>query len=258
MMTVGLFISHGSPTILTEENKWKDLLRNIGKDVMEKYKPDTIIVSSPHFISWSGDYYIENSEKLECIQDYYGFPEETYKYCYEAYNDVELVNEIVMASDGIIKEDNRWGLDHGAWIPLLFMFPEYKPKVVTISITDNSPESHYAIGEKIRNAVEKLGRKVLFLATGSPTHRLDLFYFKITPKPTNFDIILMDMIKSGEFDKILRINELYPKEYQTAMPEGNLNTLYILLGFVKPKRAEILGYDTPWPGVSMLAASFYD
>ncbi|PVU77080.1 hypothetical protein DDW12_08195, partial [Sulfolobus islandicus] len=51
-MTIGLFISHGSPTILIDENKWKDLLRRVGKEIEEKYKPETIIVSSPHFVSW--------------------------------------------------------------------------------------------------------------------------------------------------------------------------------------------------------------
>ncbi|WP_338602261.1 dioxygenase [Sulfolobus tengchongensis] len=257
-MTIGLFISHGSPTILIEkENKWKDLLKDIGREIKEKYRPETIIVSSPHFVSWTGTYYVESGDKLECIQDYYGFPEETYKYCYEAYNDVELVKEIVKNSNGIVKEDNKWGLDHGAWIPLFYMFPDYKPKVVTISITENSPESHYAVGEIVRKAVEKLGRNAIFLATGSPTHRLDLFYLKIPPKPTKLDIILINAIKSGRFDDIMRIKDLYPKEYQVAMPEGDLNTLYMLLGYVKPKSAEVLGHEVPWAGVSMLASIFY-
>ncbi|ARM75546.1 DODA-type extradiol aromatic ring-opening family dioxygenase [Acidianus manzaensis] len=257
-MAFGLFISHGSPNILIENNNWKDVYRNIGKSIMEKFKPETIIVASPHFISWTGTYYIEQSEKLECIQDYYGFPDETYKYCYDAFNDVELVNEIIKESDGKIKGDTKWGLDHGAWIPLYYMFPDNKPRIVTISITENSAEQHYKIGEIIRKAVDKIGRNAIFIATGSPTHRLDLFYFKILPKPTKFDMILIDLIKSGRFDEILHIKELYPKEYKSATPEGDLNTLYMLLGYVKPKKAELLNYDTPWAGVSMIASEFYD
>ncbi len=258
METLGLFISHGSPTILIEENNsWKDLLRKIGKELKEKYNPETIIVSSPHFFTWSGIHYVEVNEKLECIQDYYGFPDELYKYCYDALNDVDLAKEIARQSNGIIREDDKWGLDHGAWIPLYYMFPEDKPKVVTISITDRSPKEHYQLGEIIRKATEKMNRKAVFLATGSPTHRLDLFYFKIPPKPTKFDMILIDLIKNSKFDEILDIKQLYPKEYVGAMPEGDLNTLYMLLGYVHPKRAEVLGYDTPWTGVSMLASSFY-
>ncbi|AWR96923.1 dioxygenase [Acidianus sulfidivorans JP7] len=256
-MSFGLFISHGSPTILIENNRWKITYRKIGDMIRQKYNPDTIIIASPHFISWSGIHYIEQDEKLECIQDYYGFPDETYKYCYEASNDVELVDEIVKESDGKIRGDNKWGLDHGAWIPLYYMFPENKPKIVTISITENSPDSHYQIGEIIRKSVDKIGRNAIFMATGSPTHRLDLFYFKIQPKPTKFDVILMELIKTEKFNEILHIKELYPKEYQLASPEGDLSTLYMLLGYVKPKKAEILDYDTPWPGVSMLASSFY-
>ena len=256
-MKFGLFVSHGSPTILIEENKWKDLLKSIGNEIMEKYRPETVIIASPHFISWTGIHYIEVSERLECIQDYYGFPDEAYKYCYDAINDVELANEIVKESDGRIKEDDKWGLDHGAWIPLFYMFPKDKPKVVTISITENSPNSHYEIGKIIMKATEKLGRRAIFIATGSPTHRLDLFYLKITPKPTKFDTILIDLIKNEKFMEILNVKELYPKEYKEAMPEGDLNTLHMLLGYVNPKKAQVLGYEVPWPGVSMLSASFY-
>lgn len=250
----GLFISHGSPTILIEkDNKWRDVLKRIGQKLKE-LKPDVLLLASPHFISWSGINYVEVGERLECIQDYYGFPDETYKYCYSAENDVELAKEIAKTAN--IKPDQSWGLDHGAWIPLYFMFEGEKVKAVTISITTSSPEDHYQIGEKVREAVEKLGRKAVFIATGSPTHRLDLFYFKIPPRQTRFDRILIELINKGDFNSILKIKELYPKEYMEAQPEGDLNTLYMLLGFVKPKKGEVLAYDVPWAGVSMLAAAF--
>lgn len=198
-----------------------------------------------------------DGERLECIQDYFGFPEELYKYCYETQNDVELVDKIVseVENEGLIIEKIKdWGLDHGAWIPLFFMFQNKKVKAVTVSISSASPEHHYKLGEIISRAVS--GKKVLFFATGSPTHRLDLFYFKSSWR-SRFDEILMDKIVKGRFDEIINIRNLHPKEYISASPEGELKMLYILLGAEKPTKGEVIAYDTPWPGVSMLASYFY-
>ncbi|MEM4047051.1 MAG: dioxygenase [Metallosphaera sp.] len=250
---LGLFVSHGSPTILTENVPWKDLMRKIGEDVRKEIKPDTIVVVSPHFISWSGKHLVETQEKLECIQDYYGFPDELYKFCYSAENDVELAQRIINLGreSGVeIEGDTSWGLDHGAWIPLSFVFPGIK--VVTVSITEGTPEEHYKLGEIISRASE--GRKVILLGTGSPTHRLDLFSLNVKPKQSKFDQILMDLIAKRRFKEILELPRT--KEWVEAQPEGLLNPLYVTLGFSNPESAEILGYDLPWGGVSMLAVKF--
>ncbi|MCI2415155.1 MAG: dioxygenase [Candidatus Aramenus sp.] len=256
-MKLGYFVSHGSPTILVEDVKWKRTLASLGKEIKEKVNPEVVVVASPHFFTFSDVHYVEVSEKLECIQDYYGFPDELYKFCYSAENDVGFARKIAELSHGKFVEDRSWGLDHGAWIPLYYMFPEGGVKVVTVSINEGSPEEHYRLGEVIAKAVDVLGRRAVFLATGSPTHRFDLFYFKVEPRPSKFDLLLVDLLKQGKFEEIMRAKELYPREWKGAMPEGELNTMYMLMGFVKPKRAEVIDFDVPWTGVSMLATAFY-
>ncbi|MCG3109033.1 hypothetical protein L3N51_01323 [Metallosphaera sp. J1] len=250
---IGLFVSHGSPTILVEDIPWKKLMKEIGERVRREVNPETVVVLSPHFISWNGKHLVEVQERLECIQDYYGFPDELYKFCYSAENDVELAKRIasVGREEGMeLEEDQSWGLDHGAWIPLSYMFPGLR--VVTISITDGTPEEHYKLGEVIAKA--SAGKRVLILGTGSPTHRLDGLYLGVKPRPSKFDQVLMELLKQGKFDEIMEL----PKSriWVEAQPEGLLNPLYTVLGFVKPRRAEILGYDVPWGGVSMLATRF--
>ncbi|MEW9492498.1 MAG: dioxygenase, partial [Candidatus Aramenus sulfurataquae] len=79
-MKLGYFVSHGSPTILVENVKWKSTLSSIGKEIKKEVNPDVVVVSSPHFFTFSDVHYVEVSEKLECIQDYYGFPDELYKF----------------------------------------------------------------------------------------------------------------------------------------------------------------------------------
>ena len=252
-MIKGFYISHGSPTILTENNKWKDTLRSIGKRIKDELNPQTVVVVSPHFFSWSGTFLVETQEKLECIQDYYGFPDELYKFCYSAENDVSLAYKIIENAKrkGIdITEDNKWGLDHGAWIPLMYMFPE-GIRAVTLSITDKSPEVHYKLGEAIAQSIDK---NVLILGTGSPTHILELFYFNIKPKQSNFDRKLIDLLNKGDFDSIMKLEET--KEWKQAQPEGFLRPMYVVMGAIRPKKAEVIDYAVPWPGVSMLACEF--
>ncbi|MDT7902281.1 MAG: dioxygenase [Acidianus sp.] len=246
----GYYISHGSPLLLIEENKWKETLRNLGKKIRKEIGPEIAIIISPHFFSWNGKFLIETQEKLECIQDYYGFPEETYKYCYSAENDTDTVNNLL--STGLFTPDNNWGLDHGAWIPLYYMFPE-GIKVVAISINDRPVEEHYKLGEVIAKVVNK---RAIIIGTGSPTHRLDLYYFKVVPKESKFDTKLKDLLSKGDFDSIMKLEGT--KEWKEAQPEGLLRPLYIVMGAVKPKKASIIDYSIPWPGVSMIAVEFSD
>ena len=250
-MIRGLLISHGSPTVLIEGEEWKRKLKELGERIKEEVKPEVIVVSSPHFISWTEENLVEVGEKLKCIQDYYGFPKELYEFCYEAYNDLDVVNEL----KSFLKPDDKWGLDHGAWIPLMFTFPGIK--AVTISISQASAKKHYEIGEKIGEVIRKLGKRAVFLATSSPTHRLDLFYLNVKPKPSMFDLILQDLINEGRFDEILNAEKIYEKEFKSAMPEGELKPLYMLLGAVKPTRGRVIDYEVPWPGVSMMVAEFF-
>lgn len=249
---IGLLVSHGSPTVLVGDLEWKKTLEKVGKEIRETYDPDVVVVFSPHFVSWTRDNLIEVGERLKCIQDYYGFPRELYGFCYEAENDEELVGELT----SFLKPDDRWGLDHGAWIPLYFMFPDGVKKAVTVSISAKSHEEHYELGNRIAQAAEKLGRRPLFLATSSPTHRLDLFWLGVDVGETLFDSILKDLINEGRFEEIVKAYRVYEREFRKAMPEGELKTLDMLLGAVKPKEGRVIAYDTPWPGVSLMLAEF--
>ncbi|BFH73836.1 class III extradiol ring-cleavage dioxygenase [Sulfurisphaera javensis] len=248
----GIFVSHGSPMILVENDPWKDMLKKWGQKLG---KFDTVVVISPHFFNWSSSFLVEIQPKLECIQDYYGFPDELYKYCYSAENDVELARSIVIEGQkrGLpVKEDNKWGLDHGAWIPLMYMFPD-GVKAVAISITDLSAEIHFRLGEVISEVTKN--KNVLIMGTGSPTHRLELMYLNAKPKQTKFDQILIEKLEKGEFSSIFNLEGT--KEWEIAQPEGMLRPLFTVLGAIKPKKANIIGYEVPYGGVSMLAVEFY-
>jgi Uncharacterized conserved protein len=250
------FVSHGSPTILVENVKWKHFLSQLGERIRNEMQPEVAIVLSPHFVSWDGFHLVETQRSLNCIQDYYGFPQELYRFCYSAENDLDLATSILRLAkeSGLpVKEDSSWGLDHGAWIPLMYMFPD-GIRAVAISITPGTVEEHIKLGEVISKASE--GRRAILLATGSPTHRLDLMYFNVKPHRSKFDSLLIKLLEDGDMQSILSLEST--PEWKAAQPEGMLRTLYTAIGASNTGKARVLAYDVPWPGVSMLAAEFED
>lgn len=241
----GFFTSHGSPTILMEESKWKEFWRKMG----EILDVDSVVVISPHFFTYSR-FYVEVQEKLECIHDFYGFPDELYRYEYSTTNDVDLAHRIYkeIQREGLpVVEDTSWGLDHGAWIPLMYMFPKGKP-TVPVSISGLSLEDHVRMGRAIARAVQG---KVLVMGTGSPTHRLDLFQLS-SRKEAFIDPILSVAVSQG-VDSVISLSK--GKEWRKSMPEGDLKPLLAVMGYSGTQGKELL-HDVPWPGVSMVAYSF--
>ncbi len=230
------YISHGAPTSLVERTGIHDIYEGLGR-LLTKHGVDTVIVCSPHYLS-RRNFEIDSRSEVPCIQDYYGFPEELYKFTYEAHNNTELVSSILNAAkekDLPVAASTEWGLDHGAWLPLYFMFPDRREKVVPVSISGNSPEEHFRFGEAIRAAVQRTDGTFAVLGTGSPVHRLDLIRFgyygeeKFEPGD-EFDRKLIGIVGSGDFGRILKIGEEIPAQFRAAAPEGALKPLFVALG----------------------------
>lgn len=230
------YISHGAPTSLVERTRIHDIYEGLGRLLTER-GIDTIIVSSPHYVS-HGNFEVDLRESIACIQDYYGFPEELYKFSYVAKGNLELAAEIVRAAEERrlpVSGSASWGLDHGAWLPLYFMFPERSVKVVPVSITEGTPEQHFEFGKAIRAAAGKVDGTFAFMGTGSPVHRLDLmrfgYYGKEKFEPgSEFDRKLIEIVGTRDFGRTLKIQEEFPSLFRAAAPEGGLRPLFTALG----------------------------
>jgi aromatic ring-opening dioxygenase catalytic subunit (LigB family) len=255
------YISHGAPTLLTERSKIHDVYEDLG-GALEGRGVDTVVISSPHYFS-RDRFEVESRECIPCIQDYLGFPQELYKFSYEARNNLNLVSEILVQSKSIGIEPMKsqlWGLDHGAWLPLHFMFPKRDVKVVPVSIADASPGDHFKFGAAIKSAVEKIDGTVAVIGTGSPLHRLDLirygYYGEERFKPgESFDKELITIIRSGDFEKVQNIQNEFPSLFRAAAPEGSLSPLYFALGASDRKDfiGETVLHEFMYYGVSLVA-----
>ena len=135
-----LFVSHGAPTLpLDRDHPTHAFLKGLGAALPA---PRAILVISAHWDTPVPT--LTTSTHPGTIHDFYGFPEELYRMRYPAPGSMDLVQETASLLQGAgleVHADPERGLDHGAWVPLLLMYPQAQIPVVQLSINRRLYES---------------------------------------------------------------------------------------------------------------------
>ncbi|MGE5161375.1 MAG: DODA-type extradiol aromatic ring-opening family dioxygenase [Betaproteobacteria bacterium] len=163
-----LFISHGSPMHAIQAGRAGEAWRALG---LRLPRPKAVLVASAH---WETELPMVGTSRLpETIHDFGGFPEELYRIRYAVPGTPETGARAVelLGHAGLPATPNGCrGLDHGAWVPLLKLFPEADVPVTQISIQPSLDAGHHLrIGEALAPLVAE---GVLVLASGHMTHNL--------------------------------------------------------------------------------------
>jgi 4,5-DOPA dioxygenase extradiol len=163
-----LFISHGAPTFAIEPGLAGAQLRALGRALG---KPKAVVVVSPHWMTRGVE--ITAAAQPETVHDFGGFPRELYALRYPAPGAPELAaraQEVLRAAGIAASLDPRRGLDHGAWVPLLHLFPDADVPVVQVSLPFGTDDAGaFALG---RALAPLAGEGVLVVGSGSLTHNL--------------------------------------------------------------------------------------
>lgn len=163
-----LYVSHGAPLLAIEPGRTGPMLNALGRAVP---KPREILVISPHWTTPTPR--VNALAQPRILHDFGGFPRELYELQYPAPGAPQLAERTV----GLLHDaglpatlDDQWGLDHGAWVPMRYLFPNANVPVTQLSLQRHQPpEYHYRVGQ----ALAPLAREgVLIVASGSFTHNL--------------------------------------------------------------------------------------
>lgn len=161
-----IFIGHGTPMNAVEDNQWSRGFATIAADIPQ---PTAILAISAHW-------YVEgtmltSNPQPRTIHDFGGFPQALYEINYPAPGNVDLAKRVrTLIGDERSSLSDDWGLDHGTWSVLKWMFPEAKIPVIQLSINRHlDARAHYELG---RSLEELRHEGVLIFTSGNIVHNL--------------------------------------------------------------------------------------
>jgi 4,5-DOPA dioxygenase extradiol len=161
-----LFVGHGSPMNVIEDNRWSRGFAALGERVP---RPAAILAVSAHW--YVGGTYLTGNAAPETIHDFGGFPRPLYEIEYPAPGKADLAERVrsILGDERASLRDDR-GLDHGTWSVLRWMYPDADVPVVQLSIDQRlRPRQHY---ELARSLGELRTSGVLILGSGNIVHNL--------------------------------------------------------------------------------------
>jgi 4,5-DOPA dioxygenase extradiol len=222
-----IFLGHGSPMNALEDNALTRAWTALGQRLT---RPRAILCVSGHWETKG--VLITAAEHPRTIHDFYGFPQALYDVTYPAPGDPGLAKAIEarLSAFRARADLDGWGLDHGAWSVLKFLFPLADVPTLQISLDlRRTPAEHYAIGQALAPLRDE---GVLILGTGNIVHNLRLFNRGSTaplPWAQSFDDAVVSRIKARDHLGLIDYASMGPQA-ALAVPEPDhyLPLLYVL------------------------------
>lgn len=161
-----LFVGHGSPMNVVEDNQWSRGFAQLGEQIT---KPKAILAVSAHWFVNST--MLTSNAQPRTIHDFGGFPQPLYEIEYPAPGNLDLAKQVrKLLGEERASLSDQWGLDHGTWSVLKWMYPTADIPVIQLSINYHlNPRTHLEIGRSLA-ALRREG--VLIFASGNITHNL--------------------------------------------------------------------------------------
>jgi 4,5-DOPA dioxygenase extradiol len=252
-MLPSVFISHGSPMHALEPGAAGEAWKALGRRLP---RPEAILISSAH---WETNLpMLTGSEKPETVHDFYNFPEPLYRLRYPAPG----APQVAKRAQALLKDagftagiDGCRGLDHGAWSPLLYMYPEADIPVVQISVQPALGPGHHV---ELGRAVAPLAREnVLIIGSGHMTHNLrDWSRGAGAPAPyaREFQQWVKEKLEQKDFDSLVDYRSRSPHGVRAHPTDEHFLPLFFALGAAAGKAKPERVYDAIDSGVLAMDA----
>lgn len=223
-----LFISHGAPTLPISDLPARAFLEGLARELP---RPRAIIVQSPHWLTRELE--IKAPARYQTWHDFGGFPEALYRIEYTPPGEAGLAARTLDAlrTAGVPATpttDAR--LDHGAWVPLMLMYPEADIPLVQVSATWTTPSQYFDLGRALRPL---LGEGVLLVGSGGLVHNLREIEFDADRVPgwaRAFDDWTDARLRAGDWDALRDYRRQAPEPVRAHPSEDHFLPLFFAGG----------------------------
>ncbi|MEU8123308.1 class III extradiol ring-cleavage dioxygenase [Spirillospora sp. NPDC049024] len=246
-----LYLSHGAPP-LADDARWTAELARWSADLP---KPEAILMVSAHWEE--APLSIGATRPVPLVYDFWGFPERYYTVRYDAPGAPALADDVRKLIPGV-HQDERRGLDHGAYVPLVEMYPDADVPVLQMSMPTLEPERLFEIGRSLAPLRDK---GVLIVGSGFTTHNLR----EMRPDPdaappawsAEFDEWTDRAVRGGDVDALLDFRTKAPAARIAHPRTEHFAPLFVALGAdadaASRRRSVIDGY---WLGLAKRSFQF--
>ena len=252
-ITAGFMVPH--PPLIVQEigrgeekkiQKTTDAYREAARRAGE-YKPDTIVVLSPHQIMYADYFHISPGRGAKGDFGNFRAKDTVFEVSY----DTEFVEELCLLAKernlpaGTMGERDK-KLDHGTMVPLYFVnryLDRYR--IVRMGLSGLPLAEHYKLGQCLAEAVQALDTKAVLIASGDLSHRLKADgpygYRKEGPE---YDRQVMDVMEKADFVRLLHFSE----DFCEKAGECGHRSFTILAGALEKSNvhAQRLSYEGPF------------
>jgi 4,5-DOPA dioxygenase extradiol len=199
-----LFLAHGAP-ILMDDPGWVGELAALAGGLP---RPSAILMLSAHWEKRPATF--GATRPVPLYYDFYGFPERYYQVTYPAPGAPALAGRVraLLAERKLAVAESDRGLDHGAYVPLLCMYPRADVPVLQLSLPSLEPKELFALGQAL---APLRSEGVLVIGSGFLTHNMRFAFRRETPAwAVEFDTWVADVLARRDHDALLDFQQRGP------------------------------------------------
>lgn len=221
-----IYLSHGAPP-LADDPVWPGQLAAWSAALP---RPRAILMVSAHWED--APLALGAVRTLPLVYDFWGFPQHYYEVEYPAPGAPELaaqVRGLLRAAGRPVQDVPERGLDHGAYVPLVEMYPAADVPVLQISLPSLDPAELFEVGRRLAPLREE---GVLIVGSGFFTHNLRALSRdgRVAAVMSEFDAWGRETLAAGDLDALLDFAHKAPAAHAAHPRTEHFAPLFVTLG----------------------------
>jgi len=236
-----IFAAHGAPVLL-DDSKWLGELHSWARAMP---KPKSILMVSAHWEAHSTT--IGATRTVPLVHDFSGFPKHYYQTQYPAPGApglAALVRDLLRRSNISVTDEPTRGLDHGAYVPLVAMYPDADVPVLQVSMPGLDVERLFKLGRVLAPLREE---GVLIFGSGFLTHNMRFAFQPGIPSwAREFDRWVADALLRFDVDALVDFQARAPAVEMALPTWEHYAPILVAAGAVAEQQPRVTFPITGW------------